>query len=159
MFAYRHSKPLVSLLYYPLTSKGTGLVGIVASFTGAKVTLTDQKHMLELLQRNVEENCAVDDSATVSELNWKKLCLTGLAQEGVDIILASGTTFLNTFTHSHILTHSHTHSHTLTHTHTHSHTQWLSDSVEMYVLVLLECSKVFFIGLIAHRCYLQRESH
>ena len=89
MFAYRHSKPLVSLLYYPLTSKGTGLVGIVASFTGAKVTLTDQKHMLELLQRNVEENCAVDDSATVSELNWKKLCLTGLAQEGVDIILPS----------------------------------------------------------------------
>lgn len=47
---------------------GTGLVGITCNLLGARVTLTDQKAVLSLLQENVQKNCI--DNCTVQELNW-----------------------------------------------------------------------------------------
>ncbi|KAG7448922.1 S-adenosyl-L-methionine-dependent methyltransferase [Guyanagaster necrorhizus] len=48
---------------------GTGLVGIVAAKLGAKVYVTDQAPLLDIMRRNVLRN-NLASSCTVSELNW-----------------------------------------------------------------------------------------
>ncbi|PIL36720.1 hypothetical protein GSI_00409 [Ganoderma sinense ZZ0214-1] len=48
---------------------GTGLVGLVAGHLGARVWITDQAPLLDIMKRNVILN-KLGDRVTVAELNW-----------------------------------------------------------------------------------------
>ncbi|PFH52611.1 hypothetical protein AMATHDRAFT_139772 [Amanita thiersii Skay4041] len=48
---------------------GTGLVGLVAGVLGAKVWITDQAPLLDIMRRNVAMN-GLGPCVTVAELNW-----------------------------------------------------------------------------------------
>ncbi|KAM6495633.1 putative methyltransferase domain containing protein [Amanita muscaria] len=66
---------------------GTGLVGLVAAKVGAKVWITDQAPLLDIMRRNVEMNL-LQPSVNVAELNWG----AGLPPGNIprpDIILAA----------------------------------------------------------------------
>eukprot|EP01121_Diplochlamys_sp_Union-15-3_P013585 TRINITY_DN4240_c0_g1_i3.p1 TRINITY_DN4240_c0_g1~~TRINITY_DN4240_c0_g1_i3.p1 ORF type:complete len:136 (-),score=19.28 TRINITY_DN4240_c0_g1_i3:21-428(-) len=47
---------------------GTGVIGIALAFMGAEVILTDRKPLLELMNKNIEENC-VTKSCKAIEYN------------------------------------------------------------------------------------------
>ncbi|KAM5532408.1 hypothetical protein V8D89_013902 [Ganoderma adspersum] len=48
---------------------GTGLVGLVAGHLGARVWITDQAPLLDIMKRNIGLN-KLDGRVTVAELNW-----------------------------------------------------------------------------------------
>lgn len=87
---------------------GTGIVGILASMMGGKVTLTDQESMLELMQENIKLNgleekkgeeegkqsSGGDSSSSgggcfAKVLNWGEACAPEFLNPPVDIIFAS----------------------------------------------------------------------
>ena len=49
---------------------GTGVTGIGLAMGGANVTLTDQKHIVPLLEQNVLSNGLTLDQVKVAELSW-----------------------------------------------------------------------------------------
>jgi len=51
---------------------GTGLVGLVAGMLGGRVWITDQAPLVHIMERNVSLN-TLEDSVTVSELNWSSI--------------------------------------------------------------------------------------
>ncbi|XP_007888783.1 protein N-lysine methyltransferase METTL21A [Callorhinchus milii] len=74
---------------------GTGLVGIVATLLGAKVTITDRDVALKFLESNVQENLSSDvlPRAQVKELNWG-VSLEQFEQGSYDMILGADIVYL-----------------------------------------------------------------
>ncbi|XP_048862014.1 protein N-lysine methyltransferase METTL21A [Brienomyrus brachyistius] len=74
---------------------GTGLVGIVATLLGAKVTITDRAPAIDFLRANVKENIPPDQqgAALVKELTWGKN-LELYQEGGYDIILGADIVYL-----------------------------------------------------------------
>ncbi|TMW62303.1 hypothetical protein Poli38472_009796 [Pythium oligandrum] len=69
---------------------GCGLAGIVAAVLGAKVVLSDQRTAVELLERNVQNNLAGEERASVVEYRWGTSAEdAGLPHATFDFILIS----------------------------------------------------------------------
>eukprot|EP01121_Diplochlamys_sp_Union-15-3_P013583 TRINITY_DN4240_c0_g1_i1.p1 TRINITY_DN4240_c0_g1~~TRINITY_DN4240_c0_g1_i1.p1 ORF type:complete len:207 (-),score=30.59 TRINITY_DN4240_c0_g1_i1:4-624(-) len=65
---------------------GTGVIGIALAFMGAEVILTDRKPLLELMNKNIEENC-VTKSCKAIEYNWGDNCSS--LSPPFDVLIAS----------------------------------------------------------------------
>ncbi|EJF63020.1 hypothetical protein DICSQDRAFT_83873 [Dichomitus squalens LYAD-421 SS1] len=65
---------------------GTGLVGLVAGHLGARVWITDQAPLLDIMKRNVALN-NLDGRVTVAEFNWGEPTPAGIPKP--DLILAA----------------------------------------------------------------------
>ncbi|KAK0498436.1 putative methyltransferase-domain-containing protein [Armillaria luteobubalina] len=65
---------------------GTGLVGIVAASLGARVWVTDQAPLLDIMRQNVLRN-HLTSSCTVAELNWGEPIPAGIPVP--DVVLAA----------------------------------------------------------------------
>ncbi|MBN3318617.1 MT21A methyltransferase, partial [Atractosteus spatula] len=74
---------------------GTGLVGIVATLLGARVTLTDREPALDFLRANVRANLPAElrGAAEVSELAWGE-ALHRYAAGGYDLVLGADIVYL-----------------------------------------------------------------
>uniref|UniRef100_A0A8C9MFU8 Protein N-lysine methyltransferase METTL21A n=1 Tax=Serinus canaria TaxID=9135 RepID=A0A8C9MFU8_SERCA len=74
---------------------GTGLLGIVVTLLGARVTLTDRAAALELLESNVQANLPPElrPRAVVKELTWGK-DLDNFSPGAFDLILGADIVYL-----------------------------------------------------------------
>jgi hypothetical protein len=66
---------------------GTGVVGLAAALLGADVVLTDESHVLFLINENVDKN-KMKSHVEVVEYNWGS-ALTGALSPAFDMVLIS----------------------------------------------------------------------
>ncbi|KAF8269714.1 putative methyltransferase-domain-containing protein [Lactarius quietus] len=81
----RRGKALQGLNVLELGS-GTGLVGLVAGYFGARVYITDQPPLIPIMERNIALN-GLESSVTAAELDWSKPLPEHLPRP--DVILAA----------------------------------------------------------------------